>query len=162
MSGDLRGASRAGYPGSNPTCNWPIRCLAHGLSFAVAVLTLHAPTVSDLRGQTSDQRADSLAGTALPMADSSVSSEPAGNSAATRGLEPFFPLAASGVRRRCLVAVANCFPLASIPCAAFPLPRPGKRCLSQFPICRQTVKWIPKRRSARVGVVRPSCQETRS
>ena len=41
------------------------------------------------------------------MAANSVSSEPGANSVASRGFEPFFPLAASAVRRRCLVAVGN-------------------------------------------------------
>ena len=42
------------------------------------------------------------------MADSSASSEPAANSAATRGFEAFFPLAAFAALRRCLVAAGNC------------------------------------------------------
>ena len=54
------------------------------------------------------------------MAANSVSSEPAAKSAAPRGFEPFFPLATSSVRRRCLVAVANCSPPPSIRCGPFP------------------------------------------
>ena len=44
------------------------------------------------------------------MADNLASSEPTANSAASRGFEPFFLVATPAVRRRCLVAVGNCFP----------------------------------------------------
>src|ERR1039458_9140395 len=56
--------------------------------------------------------AQSRAGTSFPMTDSSASSDPAANSGATRGCEPFFRFPASAVRRRCLAAVGNCPPLA--------------------------------------------------
>jgi hypothetical protein len=52
--------------------------------------------------------AHSRAGTDLPIAANLVSSEIAANSAATRGLEPFFALAIPLAPRGCLVAVGIC------------------------------------------------------